>query len=79
MNYELFAVSEHYGGLCGGHYTAHVFNSNIKKWFYCNDSSCAESNELNEIVSSAGYVLFYKRKDLIDFGINFYEKIKNKI
>ncbi len=58
--YDLFAVSNHYGGLTGGHYTATCFNSFVGKWLYFNDSSVSVADE-EDIVSSAGYVLFYRR------------------
>ena len=35
--YDLFAVSNHYGGLGGGHYTAYAKNNG--KWYDFNDSS----------------------------------------
>lgn len=33
--YDLFAVSNHYGGLGGGHYTAFARNPILEEW-YCN-------------------------------------------
>lgn len=33
------AVSNHYGGLGGGHYTAYAKNPFYDKWFEFNDSS----------------------------------------
>jgi ubiquitin carboxyl-terminal hydrolase 4/11/15 len=59
-NYELYAVSQHYGSCGGGHYTAIVKNSG--KWYDCNDSSVSSSNE-SSVVSGAAYLLFYRRKD----------------
>ena len=35
--YDLYAVSNHYGGLGGGHYTA--YGKNNGKWYEFNDSS----------------------------------------
>lgn len=37
--YDLYAVSNHYGSLNGGHYTAYAYNSVLQKWFDFNDSS----------------------------------------
>ena len=57
--YDLFAVSQHYGGTGFGHYTAVCKNDG--KWFSYNDSSCSETNE-SDAQSSAAYVLFYRRQ-----------------
>ena len=57
--YDLFAVSNHFGTLAGGHYTATVFNSVKNKWYDCNDSSVSEVNEISE---TASYILFYRAK-----------------
>ena len=57
--YDLFAVSQHYGSTGFGHYTAVCKNNG--KWFSYNDSSCSETNE-NDALSSAAYVLFYRRQ-----------------
>jgi uncharacterized UBP type Zn finger protein len=58
--YDLYAVSQHYGSTGGGHYTAVA--KNFDKWYGFNDSSVSPINE-NSIVSSASYLLFYRRKD----------------
>jgi ubiquitin carboxyl-terminal hydrolase 4/11/15 len=34
----LFAVSNHYGGMGGGHYTAYAKNPMFNTWFDFNDS-----------------------------------------
>ena len=36
--YDLYAVSNHYGSLNGGHYTATCKNSIKGQWFYFDDS-----------------------------------------
>ena len=58
--YDLFAVSQHYGGTGGGHYTAICKNID-GNWYNYNDSSCSRSSPSN-VVSSAAYVLFYRRR-----------------
>ena len=58
--YDLFAVSQHYGGTGGGHYTAICKNID-GNWYNYNDSSCSRSSAGN-VVSSAAYVLFYRRR-----------------
>ena len=37
--YDLFGVSNHYGSVGGGHYTATCYNYSRKKWYDFNDSS----------------------------------------
>jgi len=62
--YDLFAVSNHYGSLGGGHYTAFCKSRNSDVWFKFDDSSVSSVSDPSKIVSSAAYVLFYKRQDL---------------
>ncbi|MCQ2820418.1 MAG: hypothetical protein MJ252_24395 [archaeon] len=57
--YDLYAVSQHYGGCGGGHYTAVAKNDG--QWYSFNDSSVSRT-DANDIKSSAAYVLFYRRK-----------------
>lgn len=58
--YELYAVSNHYGGMGGGHYTAYAKNNDV--WYDFNDSSVHKVKS-SEVVSSAAYMLFYRRID----------------
>ena len=37
--YDLYGVSNHYGSLNGGHYTASCLNDIDKEWYYFDDSS----------------------------------------
>jgi len=60
--YDLYAVSNHYGGLSGGHYTAFAKNPINGQWYDFNDSRVSPASE-KEIVGSAAYVLFYKRRE----------------
>jgi ubiquitin carboxyl-terminal hydrolase 4/11/15 len=60
--YDLFAVCNHEGGLGGGHYFAYCKNSIKKEWYTFNDSTVTSMNE-TQIVTSAAYVLFYRKKD----------------
>lgn len=59
--YDLWAVSNHYGGLGGGHYTAYARNEFDNEWYEFNDSRASRVGK-KEICSSAAYVLFYKLK-----------------
>ncbi|CAB1347388.1 unnamed protein product, partial [Coregonus sp. 'balchen'] len=62
--YDLIAVSNHYGGMGGGHYTAYAKNKDDGKWYNFDDSSVSPANE-DQIVSKAAYVLFYQRQDTV--------------
>ena len=57
--YDLFAISQHYGGTGFGHYTAVC--KNFGNWYSYNDSSVHSTNS-SDIVSNAAYVLFYRRR-----------------
>ena len=59
--YDLFAVSQHYGGTGGGHYTA-VCKNIDGNWYSYNDSSVGRTSPQSAI-NSAAYVLFYRRKN----------------
>ncbi|KAL1213003.1 putative ubiquitin carboxyl-terminal hydrolase 11 [Cardamine amara subsp. amara] len=58
--YELYAISNHYGGLGGGHYTAYAKLMDENKWYDFDDSRVSAVNE-SDIKTSAAYVLFYQR------------------
>uniref|UniRef100_H3DAV3 Ubiquitin carboxyl-terminal hydrolase n=1 Tax=Tetraodon nigroviridis TaxID=99883 RepID=H3DAV3_TETNG len=60
--YDLIAVSNHYGGMGGGHYTAYCKNKADGRWHYFDDSSVSSASE-DQIVTKAAYVLFYQRRE----------------
>eukprot|EP00828_Plagiopyla_frontata_P016653 TRINITY_DN2181_c0_g1_i6.p1 TRINITY_DN2181_c0_g1~~TRINITY_DN2181_c0_g1_i6.p1 ORF type:complete len:478 (+),score=115.13 TRINITY_DN2181_c0_g1_i6:215-1648(+) len=59
--YDLTAVSNHYGNLGFGHYTAYCQNPVDLKWYEFDDRTVSSVEE-NSIVTEAAYLLFYKRK-----------------
>jgi len=59
--YDLIAISEHSGGLGGGHYTAAAKSCSNQKWYSFNDSYVSSTSP-EDHVSSRAYVLFYKRR-----------------
>ena len=59
--YDLFAISQHFGGTGGGHYTA-VCKNIDGNWYSYNDSMVSQTTPSNAIDGSA-YVLFYRRKN----------------
>ena len=62
--YDLYGVANHFGTrtLNGGHYTATCKNTLQNEWYYYDDSRVRKAKE-SEIVSTAGYLLFYRRRD----------------
>ncbi|CAO2819358.1 unnamed protein product [Amaranthus hypochondriacus] len=58
--YELYAISNHYGGLGGGHYSAYAKLIDEDRWYHFDDSHVSPVDE-SEIKTSAAYVLFYRR------------------
>uniref|UniRef100_A0A1B6KW12 ubiquitinyl hydrolase 1 n=2 Tax=Graphocephala atropunctata TaxID=36148 RepID=A0A1B6KW12_9HEMI len=62
-NYNLYAVSNHYGSMDSGHYTAYCKNHMLNKWYKFDDQ---DVNELSphEIKSSAAYILFYESSQI---------------
>ncbi|XP_071451042.1 ubiquitin carboxyl-terminal hydrolase 8-like isoform X2 [Hetaerina americana] len=61
--YNLYGVSNHYGTMDGGHYTAHCKSSNFNKWFKFDDHEVSELSP-SEVVSPAAYILFYSSVDV---------------
>ncbi|RWW23421.1 hypothetical protein GW17_00012331 [Ensete ventricosum] len=59
-NYRLYAVSNHYGNMGGGHYTAYVYDERENRWYDFDDRSVSPIAE-ESIKTSAAYVLFYRR------------------
>jgi len=59
--YDLYAVSNHFGSLNGGHYTAFAKNPYYGKWFNFDDTHVEKVHE-NDAITKAAYVLFYKRR-----------------
>ncbi len=57
--YDLYAVSNHYGGSGFGHYTAYGLSPASREWYLFDDSSVSKVPK-DQICSSAAYVLFYK-------------------
>ena len=63
--YELFAVCNHYGNnIENGHYAAFIKNNPRESWYNINDDVIIQKSP-EKLVTSAAYILFYKRKDQI--------------
>ncbi|XP_067411859.1 ubiquitin carboxyl-terminal hydrolase 8 [Emydura macquarii macquarii] len=61
--YNLFSVSNHYGGLDGGHYTAYCRNATKQRWYKFDDHEVSEISA-SSVKSSAAYILFYTSIEL---------------
>ncbi|XP_042437503.1 ubiquitin carboxyl-terminal hydrolase 5-like [Zingiber officinale] len=58
--YELYALSNHYGSMASGHYTAHIKLLDENRWYNFDDNHISPINE-EDVKSAAAYVLFYRR------------------
>lgn len=75
LMYDLFATANHSGRLCGGHWTANVYNYCDSQWYSFNgnahsgnnmseelDSSVSQLNRVESLVHRSSLLLFYKRQ-----------------
>ncbi|KAG2470479.1 UBP8 hydrolase, partial [Polypterus senegalus] len=60
--YSLYGVSNHYGGLDGGHYTAYCKNAIKQRWHKFDDHEVSDIST-SSVKSSAAYILFYTSLD----------------
>ncbi|CAG9331941.1 unnamed protein product [Blepharisma stoltei] len=60
--YDLYAISNHYGSMVGGHYTAYVKSPRGNSWIDMDDSYYFPIKQEN-LVTPAAYILFYQRRD----------------
>ena len=58
--YDLFAITNHYGDLSGGHYTA--FCKNNGNWYEFDDSRVKRIKDEKDLITNAAYILFYKKR-----------------
>lgn len=61
--YNLFAISNHIGGLSGGHYTSCAKNSSTNKWYLFDDTHVSPIKNIESLQSRSAYTLFYERVD----------------
>lgn len=62
--YDCYAISNHFGGLGGGHYTAYAQSDN-GEWCYFDDNKVVTCVDEKEVVSASAYVLYYRRRDVV--------------
>eukprot|EP00891_Asterochloris_glomerata_P002915 jgi/Astpho2/2915/e_gw1.00050.93.1_t len=59
--YDLYAVSNHFGGLGGGHYNAFAKQPGSDQWYCFDDSSVRQISE-EQVCKASAYVFFYRRR-----------------
>lgn len=72
--YDCYAVSNHYGGLGGGHYTAYALHDD-GVWCYYDDTRITENVDPKDVVTDAAYCVYYRRKDIV-FDGDFVEAVE---
>ena len=60
--YDLFAISQHFGGMGSGHYTA-VCKNVDGFWYNYDDVNIRRITNLKKICTNAAYVLFFRRQN----------------
>ena len=74
-NYELYAITCHFGTMTSGHYTAFAKSPTKDpeykdKWFYFDDDNVSIIKDMSAYIKkdkklrTAAYVLFYRKQDL---------------
>ncbi|KAK8930469.1 Ubiquitin carboxyl-terminal hydrolase 12 [Metarhizium anisopliae] len=76
--YDLIGVDDHYGGLGGGHYTAYAKNFVDGRWYNYNDSSVHVVSDPTSVITSAAYLLFYRRRSSGPLGGPRFKEIFDK-
>jgi hypothetical protein len=67
--YDLYGVSNHYGNMGFGHYTAYCQNPVTNQWYEFDDSRVSQVNPSmlkSSICTNAAYNLFYRRRDFYE-------------
>ncbi|BFZ59662.1 ubiquitin-specific protease doa4 [Saitoella coloradoensis] len=59
--YNLYAVTNHFGTLNSGHYTAYVLDKSKNRWNLFDDTKVTSCDE-SQVISPASYILFYVRQ-----------------
>ena len=59
--YDLIGITNHYGGISFGHYTAYCLNNG--NWYEFNDESVNYIKNESDLITKAAYILFYKKRD----------------
>ena len=60
--YDLCAISQHYGLLSSGHYTAFCLNEG--EWYNFDDEKVSKIGNIKNVVSKGAYILIFRKKSL---------------
>ena len=74
--YDTYGVSNHHGGLNGGHYTAFAKNRLDKSWYLFDDSSVSRVSQ-SDVCTSAAYVLFLHQQQTDTHFISSKSRLAN--
>ena len=59
--YDLYGISNHSGGVQGGHYTSYIKMAN-GEWYHFNDTMIQKVENVDELKSHKAYCFFYRKK-----------------
>jgi ubiquitin carboxyl-terminal hydrolase 4/11 len=59
--YDLVGISQHYGGLSSGHYTA--LCSNFGKWYEFDDERVSKASN-SDVITNSAYMLFFRKRTI---------------
>ena len=76
--YDLYGVTNHYGNMGFGHYTAYGFNVEQKQWYDFDDGHVSPMNDPEQVVTEAAYNLFYRKRGYFEERAIDYNSIKNE-
>ena len=62
-DFTLYGVSNHFGSLKSGHYTAFCYSQVHQKWYKYDDTEVSEMDNANDVKSSVAYILFYSAQN----------------
>ena len=68
-------MSNHFGGVGGGHYTAFAKSVTDDKWYEFDDSYASPCASENDVITGAAYSLFYRQRGFCDVNNIDYDQI----
>jgi ubiquitin C-terminal hydrolase len=68
--YDCYGISNHSGGLSGGHYTAYCRHPNKSNNWHLYNDRCVSGANPDHVVSAEAYLLFFERVGNFDENDN---------